>query len=74
MPDLQTRLFFGGHLEAKHLIFASGVERIKIDNLSLARTVALRSNHVASVIVNTDHRRVRSRAFIRGDFVQDKLC
>jgi hypothetical protein len=55
MPDLQTRLFFGGHLEAKHLIFASGVERIKIDNLSLVRTVALRSNHVASVIVNANH-------------------
>jgi hypothetical protein len=35
MPDLQTRLFFGGHLrEMKHLIFASGVERINIDNLA----------------------------------------
>jgi hypothetical protein len=34
MPDLQTRLFFGGHLEAKHLIFALGVERINIDNLA----------------------------------------
>jgi len=35
MPDLQARLFFGGHLrEMKHLIFASGVERINIDNLA----------------------------------------
>jgi len=30
-------LFFGGHLKVKHLIFALGVEWIKIDNSRLTK-------------------------------------